>query len=228
MRSFLLLILLTLAQTSQAVTIEPDVELHFALCDTSIEAIFAKLGITHLASSERVVRYSDTQSRDYFSHGLVVRHRSAKKGDETVVKIKIADIRDVDPSWFELENFKCETDRSLSSLSLNCSLGGSPTISQDQIEFIKAYGPPDFSVSNLKSFGPARDTTWKNYETQGFEIEFERYRFPSGDQIFEVSTRVRPLDADQSLKAIRQILKGHEVSLCNDQSSKTKSFFAHF
>jgi hypothetical protein len=222
-------------------TTVPEAELHFSICEPSPERLFEKLGVSPQKNKQRKVSYADTAQQEYWRTGLTIRTRQVvgkKPKTEATVKVKVASISEIESEWFQKSDFKCEYDRYGAALSLSCSLTEEtnqksvPELSDDQIRFAKAHGHRNFDTKILSTYGPAQDTAWKDISvsvgSSALSIDVQRYSFPQGDQILEVSTRAAKGDADEVYAALKKKLAYSKVELCNTQASKTRQFFERF
>ena len=217
------------------------VELHFSICEPSAQALFQKLGGSAGKVKQRNVSYADTRLQENWQNGLTVRTRETtgkKPKLETTVKVKVTDLSKVDKAWFNEPGFKCEYDRYGSTFGLTCSLTEEVSaksraqLSQDQIRFAQENGHPAFQANTLADYGPADDTAWKELtlstSTGDVDLDLQRYVFPDGDQVLEVSTRADLTNADETYLSVQKKLNSLSIQLCAVQASKTRQFFERF
>jgi hypothetical protein len=195
----------------------------------------------------RLVYFYDTRGLDLFDAGLTLRARLVKgDDDDSTVKIRPVDPAKVSRDWVEAEGFKieadCMGDRIVRSASLTrkqkrdeideVAKGKRPIeklFSKDQTRFLLDFhsSPVDFGA--LECLGPIRVLRWKT-EHKGFshELTTEEWRLPNGDDLLEVSIKIRPEDTESARAEFEGHLRGLGLDPAGAQETKTRTALQYF
>lgn len=199
------------------------------------------LEIDRATAQERRVFFLDTPDLALYRHGLVVRLRDmGGRPDDAVVKLRPIDSHHV-PKWLRRQNtLEVEIDampgQRVCSGSLKVRLGrgvvartwsaGRPLISllpQPQRRLLAACGPDGLDLSGLRVFGPIQVRKYK-FQPEGFDrqLSAERWAFPDGSRVLELSTRCPVGRAPQVAAHLTAILSAHGVEPAATQLTKTE------
>jgi hypothetical protein len=219
---------------------ESRVELKATLAPSATERARERLRLSDDRSEERGIWFYDTPALDLFEAGAVLRARDVKgDDDDSTVKIRPLEAADVDPSWFALDDWKCEIDRlpdrQVSSCSLTVVQGedeieevaaGERAIdklfSSKQEELLAAYGPAH-AWDDLVALGPIPSRVWKlSTKALPAKLTAELWTLPDGDQILELSMKVEAPDADDAQADLLEYLAARGLELASDQETKTR------
>jgi hypothetical protein len=218
------------------VTVRPDQEL---------QALRA-LELDEDSAEVRVIYFYDTPKLELFNAGIALRARLVKgDDDDSTVKFRPVESRDIAPEWRETEGFKLEADsvgdRVVCSASLTALQGrdeikevaeGARPIeklfTKEQERFLQAFSKPvDFST--LKALGPIRVLRWKTrHKGFPYELSSEEWRLPDGTDLLEVSIKVKPGDAEKARGAFDSHLKTLGLDPAGAQETKTRTALEYF
>ncbi len=213
-----------------------ETELHWSVCEKSSAKILKKLDLKIKKEEERETSYLDTARLTQYQAGTTLRLRdSDEDGRVSTVKISFDSYPEVDASWYELEDFKCEEDLYGSKPHYSCSLDYSSSarnnktsFSDDQREFIAEYANRDVEWDALKKHGPVRDRVWKLGKIDGMEIKLESMKLPDGSEFYELSTRVPHAQTETAHRKLSREWDNRDITLCDEQESKTKQVLDYF
>jgi len=218
---------------------ESQVEIKFTLPTAQVKKALSAFGLSDKKATTRGVTFYDDVDLGLFEAGLVLRSRKVKNGaDDSTAKVRPLEAGDVDPSWFELEGWKCEEDRVGSKSVQSCSLtapqdegeiddvsNGERAVwklySDNQELFAMSYGT-DFEWDDLVALGPTDTRVWK-VRVKGFEREltFERWFLPDGE-LLEVSSKVGLAEAGGVQAKLATFLAKKGFDTTQTQETKTR------
>ena len=207
----------------------------------------AALGLDD-AGAERVeVCFYDTSALQLFESGLVLRTRVAHGDDDDVtVKLRPLAPSAVAASWFDVDGFKCEEDRSGKESVPSCSLtvsrsakaidavqhGKGPIaslLSEEQCRLVRDYAKVQPEWDSLEALGPLDAKTW-DIELAGLDgkVSAELWTLPGGQQMLEVSTKVPQGEADAAAAALDAALAAQGLDASGAQETKTRAALQAF
>ena len=183
--------------------------------------------------------FLDTPTLEMNDKGLTLRLREPpRSGEKTefVVKSWVKDARRVLESWWDLEDFKCESNfypgpfvndqcglktrtllpRSISGLSVSQLLKG---FSQDQKTFLQDLGVLQTLPSSLRLLGPLRSV-----KIEG-AIEIDQWILPDGTRDTEISQKTLR-SPEATLSDLRGKLEGSGFAVCPEQRGRTRRALA--
>ena len=223
----------------------PRVELKLTLSDGG-ERVRDRLHLAKSAGEKRSITFYDTTDLDLFEAGIVLRTRQIDgKPDDSTVKLRPLDPTLVDEEWFEENDFKCETDRTLARSVDSCSLSdrrdsadidavadGEDSIDSlfdsDQERFLEDYGSIGVDFDTLYVLGPAAARVWK-IETDALpaDVTVEIWRLPSRE-IIELSMKVEPDEADDAMKDLLAWVGRRRLHVASQADTKTRATLEEF
>ncbi len=214
------------------VTIRPDQELQ------GLRA----LKLDEDSAEIRMIYFYDTAKLELYNAGVALRARLVKgDDDDSTVKIRPVEPGKVPPSWSKREGFKLEADsvgdRVVCSASLTMrqkrdeieevAKGKRPIqklFSTDQKRFLSEFFPHAVAFEALKPLGPIRVLRWKT-KHKGFpyELASEEWRLPNGEDLLEVSIKVKPGEATAARQAFDNHLRELGLDPAGAQETKTRT-----
>ncbi len=207
-------------------------------------------------ASTRWVYYLDTPGLDLALHGVVIRARTAGRGPgdssrgDSVVKLRRDGPARLPRGVRASRNLSVELDALPStawwttavsrqvrpSVVRDAVRGREPLrtlMSGEQRRFLRAALTSEWGTSqswrDLRVHGPAEVT-----RTVGVvpgmvgRLELQRWDYPDGSRLTEVSTKCRPSRAVTAAAAIRRLLVDRGIDLDSEQHSKSGASLAHF
>jgi hypothetical protein len=223
------------------VTIEPD----------SLATLLDALGLDEDDDDEeRYVTFYDTPELALFDAGVVLRSRKVIDGpDDSTVKIRPLTADEawaLDPALFELDDFKCERDRTPDSEVGSCSLGAEQDrgeidevaagdrdvdklFSGEQESFFDFFAPVEVTMDDLVPLGPVPTHRYRTaVDELGADVTVEHWELPDGSSLVEVSVKVEEEDADGALEALLGWIGALGISLAETQVPKTRLVLEHY
>jgi len=190
----------------------------------------------------RTVYYLDTGDLDLAARGLVVRARTGGRVD-SVVKL-----RGPEPGGGRRRypNLTVEVDalperswwtsavaRDLRSSTVRAAVRGRrplrSLLSGEQRRFLRDHAVGGPGPDDLMVHGPVlvTRTVGRGPGITG-RLVLERWRYPDGSRLLEVSTKCRPGRVERVAAATRRFLAEHEVDLAAPQRTKTAASLEYF
>ena len=219
------------------VTIRPDQELR-ALRALKVDEDTAEV---------RVIFFYDTPRLALFDGGVVLRSRLVKGDeDDTTVKIRPVVPAKVPPSWTRIPGFKIEADRMGRKVVRSASLtevrkravidavseGKRPIreiFSEAQLGLIQDTSKTRVDFSSLKPLGPIRVLCWQTaHKGFPYKMTIEEWRLPNGDDLVEVSIKVRPDQETEAKKRFDDHLRELGLDPNGSQETKTRTALQFF
>ena len=205
------------------------------------------LGLDALDAQIRQVIFFDTPDLALDRAGVVVRARriQGRVGD-SVIKLRPLDPDDVSKDVRKLSGFGVEVDAIpggfVCSGRLKCEadsdairqavLGERPVrklYTKDQRALYLAHAPDGIELDDLAVLGPIFVLKLK-WQPRDFarKMVAELWLYPSGDRIFELSTKCLPSEAFQVAAEARVYLGEHGIDLSGEQQTKTRTALEFF
>jgi hypothetical protein len=223
-----------------------QVEVKLTLRSEDIDLAHEQLDLDADDAEERDVFFFDTPELTLFDDGVILRARNIHEtDDDSTVKIRPLDAAQVDASWFELDGFKCEIDRTPAASVPSCSLsvdqeedeieqtvdGERPIdklFSSEQEDFLAEWdAAPDWE--HLAVLGPVDASVWKlKPKKLGRSITVERWALPDETRILEISARAAEPDADELETKLTDYLYGLGLEVDADGETKTRAALSYF
>lgn len=220
---------------------EGNVEIKITFRADQLDAAMARFRLADDAATQREVWFYDSPELTWSDAGLILRARKTFDGpDDSTVKLRPLTADEVDPSWFELDGFKCEEDRvgagavSSCSLSVEQTQGEIDAVAAGEREIVKLFSgeQEDFAFAivgfsewgAVVPLGPVAASVWKvRVKHLDRRLTFERWTLPDGTQLLEVSVRVAAADADATQEALRAYLEGRGFDASSEGETKTRA-----
>jgi len=216
----------------------PRVELKVMVATGAIDATRDTLGLTNKAAQDRDVWFYDDQALNLYRAGLVLRARNiAGDPDDSTAKVRPADPATIDPLWFTLDGFKCETDRTPDHAVTSCQLtvpqgeheiadvahGDRPVdklFSTEQETFLAEHG--GVTWDQVVPLGPIPAQVWTVHTPDlPAKLVAERWTLPGTPQLLELSIRVDAADADAGMASLLGFLADQGIPV-GTQGTKTR------
>ena len=200
------------------------------------------LGINPNRGSARRVYFLDTPGLDLYRHGVIVRFRDrARRRDDAVVKLRPVVPGRV-PGWLrQADRFHMEIDalpgHAVCSGALKERLGrndvsrtlaaGRPLtrlLSARQRKLLAKYSPHGVRLDDLVVYGPI-DVRCHIVKLRGLgrrELTAERWRYPDGSDLLELSTRCPVDEAAVVASRVTKALRAYGVAPASEQPTKTE------
>jgi hypothetical protein len=231
-----------------ALTRQADrVELKLVVPAAAHRSTCASLGIDLSRMSARTVYFLDTPDRALEGHGVVARVRSVEnRPDDSVVKLRPVQVRDLPVRHRRSKRFVVEVDAMpgdfICTGAMKQRLGmhdvertmakGRPLhrlFSKDQLRLLGSHAPPRVRMKDLAVFGPV-DVRRGKIGLAGLDrlLTVERWAYPDGSSILELSTRCRPEAAVSTAAQLASVLRAYRVDVTGLQQTKTSATLAYF
>lgn len=195
----------------------------------------------------RLIYFYDTPRLELFDGGVVLRSRLVKGDeDDTTVKIRPVTPSKVPSRWLSVSGFKIEADRTGRKAVKSASLtqrrkrseieavadGKDPVaglFSEAQIALIKDVSKCRVEFDELKPLGPIRVLCWQTAH-KGFphEMTIEEWRLPDGEDLVEVSIKVRPDQDAEAKRRFDEHLTELGIDPTGAQQTKTRAALEYF
>ncbi|MCM3920683.1 CYTH domain-containing protein [Frankia sp. AiPs1] len=193
------------------------------------------------------VYYLDTPDRLLHRRGVVVRVRSTSgRPDDSVVKLRPVVPANVAPRLRRSKQFVMEVDAMpgayVCSAALRASLGPDDVrramarrgslhnlFSPKQARLLAAHLPGAGHIDDLAVLGPI-EAARHRLRPEGFDrvLQAERWTFPDGSRLLELSTRATPQAAAHTAARMFAVLRRHGLDLAGPQQTKTRATLDFF
>jgi hypothetical protein len=207
----------------------------------------AALGVDPLDAQIRQVYFFDTPDLTLNKSGVVVRARRVQgKGDDTVVKLRPVDPKELPPELRRSRNFGVEVDAMPGGFVCSGSMKRAlkkPEVrdtvlenrplrrlySKEQRALYGAHAPEGLELDDLSILGPITVLKLK-FEPKGYEgrLVAELWLYPDNTMILELSTKCAPSEAFQVAAETKAFLAQKGVDLTGEQETKTKKALEYF
>jgi hypothetical protein len=224
-----------------------SVELKLTVTDSDRDSAIAALDLDVLDAELRQVVFFDTPDLKLKRAGLVLRARRARKGGDTVVKLRPI-IPAEDPEKLRRSSsFTIEVDAMPGSLVCSGSLKSKASNKEvkdvllerrpirklflpEQRALFKQHAPRGLDLDSLVPLGPINTARLKFAPPsfKGRAVVAELWFYPDGSRILEISTRCLPDEAFQVAAETREFLIRRGVSVTGEQETKTSKALEHF
>jgi hypothetical protein len=232
-----------LALTRQA----DHVELKLVVPPAAQTATCASLGVDLSRAPTRRVYFLDTADLALERHGVVARVRSVdNRADDCVIKLRPVTPGDLPARLRRSKRVAVEIDampghfvctaamkRRLGAQDVERAItGGEPLhtlFSGAQRAMFAAHAPAHVSIDDLTVFGPV-DVRRCKVLPGGLDrvLAVERWTYPDGSSILELSTRCEARAAVPVAARITGLLRDHRIDVTGFQQTKTRSTLAYF
>jgi hypothetical protein len=223
-----------------------SVELKLTVPDTDQRSAVMLLDMEVLDAEIRQVVFFDTPDLKLNRSGMIVRARRARRGGDTVIKLRPVVPAELPTQLRRSSSFNVEVDAMPGAVVCSGSLKGNvdnsevkvalravrpirKLFSREQRAFYKAHAPKNLDLDSLTALGPINTLKLK-LTPQSFRrsLVAEMWFYPDGSRILELSTKCRPEDAFQVLAETRAFLIQREISLTGKQETKTRRALEYF
>jgi hypothetical protein len=218
-------------------------ELKLVVPPAAHETTCASLGVDFSRASARKVYFLDTDDLKLERHGVVARIRSLEdRPDDSVVKLRPYVTDDLPGRLRRSKRFGVEVDAMPGQFVCTGSMarrlgkhdvrkavrGGRPLralFSSEQLALL----PGRIRVNDLAIFGPV-DVRRTKILPQGadFRLAVERWTYPDGSSILELSTRCAAEAAVPVAAQLASVLRAYGIDLTGEQQTKTRSTLSYF
>lgn len=223
------------------------VELKFVVPTAAHQRASDVFRIPSTKAHRQRVYFLDTPDRLLHRRGVVVRVRSSQgKPDDSVVKLRPVVPADVSARLRRSKQLVIEVDGMpggyVCSAALRNRLGTkdvqramarrSPLralFTGPQAKLLASYLPSPGHIDKLAVLGPI-EARRHRLRPNGFEhvLQAERWTFPDGSRLLELSTRSTPQMALQSAARLSAVLRHHGLDLSGPQQTKTRATLDFF
>lgn len=219
-----------------------SVELKLTVPENAYASTAHALGMDPLEAQIRQVFFFDTPQLTLNHAGLVVRARRISGGnDDSTVKLRPVDPSSLPKKLRQSVSFGVEVDAMPGGYVCSGSMKGevgkrdvrqvvfearpiSKLFNADQRAFYKEHAPEGLELDHLAILGPVNVLKLK-FKPKGANIPLvaEVWLFPNNTSTLELSTKCPPADALGTANRLRAYLRGKDVPLDGEQSTKTKT-----
>lgn len=234
--------------TLLALTRQADhVELKLVVPPDAHPAVCASLGVDLDRRPARRVYYLDTPDLALERHGVVARVRSVeKRRADCVIKLRPVTPRDLPGRLRKSKRVAVEVDampgqfvcsaamkRRLRRGAVDRALAdGRPLhtlFSAPQRALLRRQAPAGLDLDDLTVFGPVDVRRVKIFPAGlGHRLAVERWTYPDGSRLLEVSTRCAARDVVPVTAGITSLLRDHHIDTSGSQQTKTRTTLAYF
>jgi hypothetical protein len=207
----------------------------------------AALGVDPLDGQIRQVYFLDTPDLALNRRGVVVRaRRVARRGDDSVVKLRPVVPDDLAPKLRASPNFGVEVDampggfvcsgsmkRAMGTTDVKEAVAGdrplSKLFSKEQRALYAAHAPEGLELDSLSILGPILVLKLK-FAPKGYgrKLVAELWLYPDNSMILELSTKCAPSEAFQVAAESRAFLAQRGIDLSGEQETKTRKALQYF
>lgn len=230
-----------------AIAVAHSVEVKVTVPETSHRSALTALNIDPLDAQLRQVYFFDTSDLALNSCGLIVRARRIKaKGDDSVVKLRRANLDGLPNRLRKSPNLVVEVDAMPGSYVCSASMQGilgttdvgdvtagrrpiDKLYSKEQQAFYAAFAPHGLGLNGLSVLGPINVFKLK-FKPAGLKrnLVVEQWNYPDGSRILELSTKAAPDQVIQAAQDVRSLLSKVGVDITGEQRTKTKTALEFF
>jgi hypothetical protein len=223
------------------------VELKATIPDADRHSAVQELDLDVLDCDLRHVVFFDTHDLQLSRAGIVVRARRARKGGDSVVKLRPVVPAEL-PRWLRrADGFTIELDAMPGAFVCSGSLKqrvdnadvkevfqGKRSIrkvfSREQRAFYAEHAPKGLDLDALTPFGPINvaKTKFELDQAIGRKAVAELWFYPDGTRILELSMKCMPHEAFQVAVATRAALARRGITLNGEQQTKTRKALQYF
>jgi hypothetical protein len=224
-----------------------SVELKMTVADSDRQSAVTALDLDVLDAELRQVVFFDTPNLTLNHSGIIVRARRARKGGDSVIKLRPLAPATVSPKLRHSSSFKVEVDVTpggvvcSGSLKADASngdikkvLAGKRAIrklfSPEQRALYEKHAPEGLDMDALVPFGPINVAKLKFTLkiSRGHDAVAELWFYPDSSRILELSTKCACDEAFQVLAEGRAMLLGCGIQYAAAQQTKTRKALEYF
>jgi hypothetical protein len=205
------------------------------------------LGVDPIDGQIRQVYFFDSPDLTLNKCGVVVRARRVQgKGDDSIVKLRPVDPKELSPELRVAPNFGVEVDampggyvcsgsmkHTLDPTNVKDTVAGTIPVhrlfSREQRSLYSEHAPEGLELDDLSILGPILVLKVK-FSPEGYERKLvaELWLYPDNSMILELSTRCAPSEAFQIAAELRIFLNERDINLSGEQETKTKKALEFF
>jgi len=224
-----------------------SVELKLTVPPAQQRSAIRELGLDALDAQIRQVVFFDTPDLALDKAGVVVRARRIQGRDgDSVIKLRPLDPEQVSKDVRDLSGFGVEVDAVpggfVCSGRLKCDADSDATrrvvlgerslrklYTKEQRALYRAHAPDGIELDDLAVLGPIFVLKLK-WQPRSFarKMVAELWLYPSGERIFELSTKCLPSETFQVAAEARVFLSEHGIDLSGEQQTKTRTALEFF
>lgn len=222
------------------------VELKLTVPDRDQRSAVRALDLDPLEAELRQVFFFDTPDLMLNQHGVILRARRTRRGDDSVVKLRPVVPSHVSADLRSLKGFGVEVDAMpggfVCSARLQSKLragkvkeaaaGERPLRSlfgKMQRSFLAQCAPDGVEIDELSILGPITVLKLKfSPDDYDGKLVAELWMYPDGSRILELSTKAAPSEAFDVAARTRAFLEQRGVDLTGEQQTKTKTALEFF
>ena len=224
-----------------------SVELKMTVADGDRNSAIAALGLDVLDAELRQVVFFDTPDLTLDHAGIIVRSRRARKGGDSVIKLRPLAPGTVPAKLRHSSSFKIEVDVTPGGIVCSGSLkadagngeikkvlaGKKPIhklFSPQQEALYAKHAPEGLEMDALIPFGPINVAKLKlTLEISGgHDAVAELWFYPDSSRILELSIKCARDEAFQVLAEARAVLLDHGIQYAAEQQTKTRKALEYF
>lgn len=224
-----------------------SVELKMTVADSDRQSAVTALDLDVLDAELRQVVFFDTPNLTLNHSGIVVRARRARKGGDSVIKLRPLAPGTVSPKLRHSSSFKVEVDVTpggvVCSGSLKAKAGNGEIkkvlagkraihklFSPEQRALYEKHAPDGPDLDALVPFGPINVAKLKFTLkiSRGHDAVAELWFYPDSSRILELSTKCACDEAFQVLAEARAMLLGCGIQHAAAQQTKTRKALEYF
>lgn len=219
------------------------IELKLVVPPAAHRATCESLGVDFAEAPGRQVYFLDTDDLQLERHGVVARLRSVEnRPDDSVVKLRPFVAGDLPARLRRSKRFTVEVDAMPGQFVCTGAMGRRlgkqdvrkaiakgrplrPLFTEEQLALL----PDGVGIDELSVFGPV-DVRRLKISPQGadFRLAVERWSYPDGSSILEISTRCAARAAVRVAAQLASVLRAYEIDLTGDQQTKTQATLSYF
>jgi hypothetical protein len=223
-----------------------SVELKLTVPDSDERSTITALEMDVLDAQFRQVIFFDTPDLKLSRSGMVVRARRARKGGDTVIKLRPVAPADLPTKLRRSPSFTIEVDvmpgafvcsgslkRKVDNTEVKEVLRGKRPIRKlflsDQRSLYRDHAPNGLDLDSLTPFGPITVAKLKfSPQSSSWRAVAEMWFYPDASRILELSTKCTHDEAFRVLAEARAFLKQRGVDLTGEQQTKTRKALEYF
>lgn len=219
------------------------IELKLVVPPEAHKSTCASLDVDFARAAARKVYYLDTVDLELQRHGVVARIRSLEdRPDDSVVKLRPFVAEELPGRLRRSKRFGVEVDampgqfvctgamgRQLGKNEVRKTVRGRRPLrslfSAEQLALL----PGGVRVKDLSIFGPVEVRRTKILPLGAdFRLAVERWTYPDGSRILELSTRCAARAAVPMAAQLASVLRAYEIDLTGEQQTKTRTTLSYF
>ena len=224
-----------------------SVELKLTVPDSDGDSVIRALDLDVLDAEFRQIIFFDTPDLKLNRSGVVVRARRARRGADTVVKLRPVVPASLPDKLRRSSTFTIEIDAMPGAHVCSGSLKGKGDNTDvkevlmgkrpnrklflpEQRSLYKKHAPKGLDLDSLRPLGPINIAKLK-FSAEMFKARgavAELWFYPDASRILELSTRCAPDEAFQVMAEARAFLTRRGISLTGEQQTKTRRALVYF